>query len=233
MLEKIKLKLPGEDNFLVTEAYKVLRTNIQFCGQDVKVIAFTSCNENEGKTTVTLHVARSFEELGKKVLVIDADMRKSVTAGRNTNVRDAEGLSEVLTGLSDINDCLLRTGNSMQLLLSGKYPPNPVELLDGVYFKNLIENARKQYDYVFIDTPPLGPVIDAAVIAKNCDGVVLVLGDDKLSFRQAKNVVDQLRKTGCKILGAVRNNVNLKRKSPYYYSKRKAKSYYYSSKEEE
>lgn len=233
MLEKIKLKLPGEDNFLVTEAYKVLRTNIQFCGQDVKVIAFTSCNENEGKTTVTLHVARSFEELGKKVLVIDADMRKSVMAGRNTNVRDAEGLSEVLTGLSDINDCLLRTGNSMQLLLSGKYPPNPVELLDGVYFKNLIENARKQYDYVFIDTPPLGPVIDAAVIAKNCDGVVLVLGDDKLSFRQAKNVVDQLRKTGCKILGAVRNNVNLKRKSPYYYSKRKAKSYYYSSKEEE
>lgn len=232
MLEKIKLNLPGEDNFLVTEAYKVLRTNIQFCGQDIKVIAFTSCNENEGKTTVTLHVAKSFEELGKKVLVIDADMRKSVMAGRNTNVRDAEGLSEVLTGLSNINDCLLKTGNSMQLLLSGKYPPNPVELLDGVYFKKLVENARKLYDYVFIDTPPLGPVIDAAVIAKNCDGVVLVLGDDKLSFRQAKSVVDQLRKTGCKILGAVRNNVNLKHKSSYYYSKRKSKSYYYSSKEE-
>lgn len=231
MMEKIKLNLPGEDNFLVTEAYKVLRTNLQFCGQDVKVIAFTSCNENEGKTTVTLSIAKSFEELGKKVLVIDADMRKSVMAGRNTNVRNAEGLSEVLTGLSDINDCIFLAGNSMQILLSGKYPPNPVELLEGVYFERLIENARKCYDYVFIDTPPLGPVIDAAVIAKHCDGVVLVLGDDKLSFRQAKSVVDQLRKTGCKILGAVRNNVTNKRKSGYYYSRKKGKGYYYSSEE--
>ena len=75
-MQEIKLILPGEDNFFVEEAYKVLRTNLQFCGQDMKVIALTSCNENEGKTTVSLHLARSLAELGKKVIIIDCDMRK-------------------------------------------------------------------------------------------------------------------------------------------------------------
>ena len=83
-MQKIKLKLPGEDNFFVQEAYKVLRTNLQFCGQGIKVIALTSCNENEGKTTVSLHLARSLAELGKRVIMIDGDMRKSVIVGRNT-----------------------------------------------------------------------------------------------------------------------------------------------------
>ena len=98
-MEDITLKLPGEDDFFTQEAFKVLRTNLQFCGQDKQVIAVTSCNENEGKTTVSLQLARSLSELGKRVLVIDADMRKSVMAGRNTNAKRAIGLSEVLTGM--------------------------------------------------------------------------------------------------------------------------------------
>ena len=81
-MEAIELKIPGTDDFFTQEAYKVLRTNLQFCGQDVRVVAITSCDENEGKTTVSLHLAKSLAELGKKVLVIDADMRKSVMAGR-------------------------------------------------------------------------------------------------------------------------------------------------------
>ena len=86
-MEKITLKLPGEDAFFTQEAFRVLRTNLQFCGQDVRVIAVTSCNENEGKSTVSLQLAKSLSELGKRVLVLDADMRKSVLAGRNTNVK--------------------------------------------------------------------------------------------------------------------------------------------------
>lgn len=92
-MNTIKLNLPGAEDFFTQEAYKALRTNLQFCGQDIQIICVTSCDENEGKTTVSLQLARSLAELGKNVLVIDADMRKSVMAGRNTNAVKAVGLS--------------------------------------------------------------------------------------------------------------------------------------------
>lgn len=96
MMEKITLKLPGEKDFFTQEAFKVLRTNLQFCGQDVQIISVTSCNENEGKTTVALQLARSLAELGKRVLVIDVDMRKSVMAGRNTNAKNIGSMKKLV-----------------------------------------------------------------------------------------------------------------------------------------
>lgn len=98
-MEKINLKLMGENDFCIQESFKVLRTNLQFCGKDIHTIAFTSCRENEGKTTVVLNLGQSLAELGKRVLIIDADMRKSVMAGRNSTAKNAAGLSEVLTGM--------------------------------------------------------------------------------------------------------------------------------------
>ena len=133
-MNRIQIELPGQNDYFVQEAFKVLRTNIQFCGKDIKVIALTSCDENEGKSTTTLQLGKCFAELGKKVLVIDADMRKSVIAGRNTNLKNSKGLSEVLTGLCTINECLYAVENtSLHILLSGQYPPNPVELLNDEY----------------------------------------------------------------------------------------------------
>ena len=212
-MRELTLKLPGNDNFFVQEAYKTLRTNLQFCGQDVKVIVFTSVHENEGKSTIALHTAKSMADLGKKVLLLDADLRKSVLAGRNTNVRKAIGLSEVLTGMSSIQDCLYATQcPGLHILFAGKYPPNPVELLGSKYFAKLVTEARKVYDYVIVDTPPLGQVIDAAIVAPNCDGAVLVVGND-VSASAASNVISQLKKTDCKILGAVHNYTRTKRKS--------------------
>ena len=223
-MEKIKLKLPGEDNFFVQEAYKVLRTNLQFCGQDNRVILITSCNENEGKTTVSLHLARSLAELNKKVLVIDADMRKSVMAGRNTSAEKVSGLSEALTGMKKISECIYATQYpSLKIMFAGKYPPNPVELLNGVYFSRLIEEMRKVFDYVILDTPPLGRVIDAAVAAPNCDGAILVLGSRRIRCRQAQEVVAQLNRSGKKILGVVRNNTRKKEKGYYHYGKKYGK----------
>ncbi len=205
-MEPIHLNLPGEQDFFTAEAYKVLRTNLQFCGQDVRVIAFTSCLENEGKTTVALHTSRSFAQLGKKVLFLDTDMRKSVIAGRNTDTRNVKGLSEVLSGLCTFEECVCPVeGLSLDLLLAGQYPPNPVELLSGKYFATLVEECRSRYDYIIVDTPPLGEVIDAAVIARFCDGMALVLGSRKVRCRQAQDVIEQIRKSGCRILGAVRN----------------------------
>lgn len=218
------LKLPGANDFFTQEAFKALRTNLQFCGQDIHTVVITSCNENEGKTTITLQLAKSLSELDKRVLVIDADMRKSVMAGRNTSVEAPVGLSEVLTGLVAVKDCLYTTQcENLSIMFAGKYPPNPVELLGGPYFESLLQEARKVYDYVLIDVPPLGSVIDAAVVAAKCDGTILVISDNQVRYRQAIEVAEQLKKSGSKLLGVVRNNI--KKKEGGYYKKYYKKSY--------
>ncbi len=207
-MKSTTLKLAGSADFFTQEAYKTLRTNLQFSGKDIHVIAITSCHENEGKTTVSLNLARSLAELGKRVLVIDADMRKSVVASRHTTTRNPAGLSEVLTGMAVLSDCIYTTQvDKLHLIFAGKYPPNPVELLGGKYFPELISETRKVFDYILIDTPPLGRVIDAAVVAPQCDGVILVLANNAVRSSQAREVVGQLRKSGSKILGVVRNCV--------------------------
>lgn len=223
-MQKIKLKLPGEDNFFVQEAYKVLRTNLQFCGQGIKVIALTSCNENEGKTTVSLHLARSLAELGKRVIMIDGDMRKSVIVGRNTTASKVSGLSEVLTGMNKVSECIYATQYpNLNIMFAGKCPPNPVELLNSSYFSKLIEHIRDFFDYIIIDTPPLGRVIDAAVIAPNCDGIIFVLGSRHIHRKQAQEVMEQIDKSGKKILGVVRNNIARKGHGYYYRDKKYVK----------
>lgn len=202
----VTLEVAGKDNYYVEEAIKVLRTNIQFSGNDMKVIMLTSCGENEGKTTVALHVAKSFAELGKKTLFIDADMRKSMIAARNAKTTDTKGLSEVLTKQENISDCLLKVeSTSLMMLLAGTVPPNPVELLNGKSFDSLIAATRSNFDYVIIDTPPLGIVVDAAVVADKCDGCILVIGDKRNKIKREKEVISMIRKTDCKLLGAVRN----------------------------
>lgn len=213
IVEEIKLNLAFADNHYLQEAYKTLRTNLQFCGQDIKVIAITSCDENEGKSTIALNVAASLAEIGKNVLFIDADMRKSMVVARSTELRGVQGLSEVLSGQEALYNCVYSCQKpNLHLLFAGKYPPNPAELLSGEYFSVLLKNSRKVYDYVIVDTPPLGRVIDAAVIAANCDGVALVIGSKKTTSRDAQNVVAQLKKSGCTILGVIRNFVSVRSK---------------------
>jgi len=208
-MKNVMINLEGNRNFFIQEAYKVFRSNLQFCGQDVKVIVLTSCCENEGKSTISLQIGKSFAELGKKVLVIDADMRKSVMAGRDTDVQNPHGLSEVLTGLATFDNSVYNTQyEGFDILFSGKYPPNPVELLESRYFGELIAYVREKYDYVIVDTAPLGLVIDAAIIAPQCDGTVIVMSD-KVKYGMARDVVDQLKKSNARILGVVRNKINI------------------------
>lgn len=224
-----KLKLPGLDDYFTQEAYNVLRTNIQFCGQDIKVIAVTSCGMNEGKTVLSMHIGRSLAELGKRVLVIDGDMRKSVMAGRNADVKNIAGLSEVLTGQAKLQECIFATQfENLHVLFSGKYPPNPVELLNGKYFGKVIEAVKGVYDYIIIDTPPLGMVVDAAVVASNCDSAIMVIGNNNVKYAQAQEVVGQLEKSGCNVLGVVFNNADKKRKASYRRSNHYG--YYYGNK---
>lgn len=216
-MEETILKIPGKNDFFTQEAYKVLRTNLQFCGNDIRVIALTSCNENEGKSTVTLSLGKSLSELNKRVLVVDADMRKSIMAGRNTTAKNTVGLSELLTGQKALGDCVYATQYEyLNIIFAGKYPPNPVELLSSEHFSTLLSELKTYYDYILIDTPPLGRVIDAAVIAPHCDGTILVIDGENVRRVQAQEVVEQLKKAGSKLLGVVRNSTKKKSGNGYY-----------------
>ena len=117
-----------------------------------------------------------------------------------------------------VKDCLYQTQyENLSIMFAGKYPPNPVELLSGQYFEELLKAAKESYDYVLIDVPPLGSVIDAAVVAAKCDGTILVISDNQVRYRQAIEVIEQLKKSESKILGIVRNNI--KKKDGGYYKK--------------
>lgn len=211
-----------ELDFVSNEAYKTLRTNIQFCGTDIKVISLTSCMPNEGKSSVSFHLASSFAESGKKVIFVDADLRKSVIVGRYKPDQAVVGLTHYLSGLNTLEDVLYSTNiDNMDVIFTGPVPPNPAELLGSECFSKLIQKLRKEYDYVIIDTPPMGSVIDSAIVAQNCDGVILVIQVNAISYKFAQRVKKQLEKGNCKILGAVLNKVELSGKGYYgkYYGK--------------
>lgn len=140
-------------------------------------------------------------------------------AGRNSDAKNVQGLSEVLTGITTLDNCIFSTQyKGLDVFFAGKYPPNPVELLGGKYFASIITALKEFYDYIIIDTPPLGQVIDASVIATQCDGMILVIGNQRTHAGELLATVAQLRKSNCRVLGAVRNFVSHDGKG-YYYKK--------------
>lgn len=204
------------------EAFKMLRTNIDFTGSDLKVICITSCTPNEGKSNISFEVAKSYAQLGKKVLLVDADLRKSVMRQRHKRGKVRLGLVNYLVGKCEFEDALCETDvDNLYMIFSGPVPPNPSELLGNWKFTEMIQNAREEYDMVIIDTPPLGSVIDAAVVSKCCDGAVLIIAAGNVSYRFARKVKEQLDVAECRILGCVLNKVDLSGKSYYgkYYGK--------------
>lgn len=203
------------------EAYKTLRTNLQFCGKDIKSIAITSCEPNEGKSTVSLNLAKALAESGKRVLFIDGDLRKSVLISRCRIDQSVKGLSHYLSGQSSFTDVVCATNiRNLHMIFAGPVPPNPAELLGSSSFSTAINKLKGIYDYIIIDTPPLGSVIDAAVIANECEGSILVITANNISRRFAKKVVVQLKMAKCPILGVILNKVNMKDSSyGKYYGK--------------
>ena len=142
-------------DFRTKEAYKTLRTNLSFAGKNVKVISLTSCTPNEGKTSVSFQLCLSLAESGKKTILVDADLRKSVLRGRYKANREKYGLSHYLSGQMELDDVCCRTNvNNFDIIFAGPIPPNPSELLGGDAFKNMLEVLRMKYDYVIVDTPP-------------------------------------------------------------------------------
>ncbi len=205
-MKTVKITDEKKQNFFMKEAYATLRTNILFSATGVKVVAFTGCTMGEGKSTVVLALAKSFAELGKRVLLIDADLRKSTLATRVQEPIEM-GLSAYLSAQADRESVIYKTQYpTLDLVFAGRFPPNPIELLNSPKMNELLAFAREAYDVVLIDTPPLGMVVDCIAISPLCDGTVVVLKADETRTRQAQKVVDDLRSKGCTVLGAVLNH---------------------------
>lgn len=231
MATRIILENLEKMDYARREAFNSLRTNLQFCGDDTQIIMLTSCTPNEGKSTVTLELARSLSEDGKKTILIDADLRKSVLVGRHRIHSEEEiyGLSHYLSGQKKLNEVISETDiKNFDMIIAGPYAPNPTELLGKSYFNKMLDQLREQYDIILIDCPPLGWVIDAAVIAPSCDGAILVVESNAISYRYLQEVKKQLEVTGVRILGAVLNKVKVQ--SGGYYNRYYAGHYkgYYS-----
>ena len=216
-METIAVKKMIARSFQAAEAMKVLRTNLQFSGEDVSVVALTSVNEGEGKSTIAVQLAASIAESGKKVLLMDADLRKNTLARSLGIAGTAIGLSHCLTGLLEIDDVLLETDvPGLFMLLAGTKVPNSAELLGGKNFKKMLQSLRNIFDYVIVDVAPLGQVIDCAVIASQMDGVVMVIDTTDNSYKQELRVKAQLEKAGGKVLGVILNRVEAIEQKTYY-----------------
>ncbi len=228
-MQQIQLK-KEELDYRAREAYKTLRTNVEFSGNDIKTVAITSCTPNEGKSSISYQLAASYAQNGKKVLLIDADLRKSVMRSRHKKGKIRLGLVHYLVGKYTFDDVLCETDEkNLYMVFAGPVPPNPSELLGNKKFQELMEEVRKEYDMVIIDTPPLGSVIDSAIVSKQCDGVMLVISNGIISYRFAQKVKEQLDKAGCRILGCVLNKVDMSKGGKYgkygYYGKYYGKYY--------
>lgn len=207
--KNIVLTDTNPDDYFFEEAIKMLRTNVQFSGKNNKVILLTSSWSGEGKSDISFNLAVHLGKAGKKVLLIDADIRKSVYKTRYNIQEETKGLSQYLSGqVEQIDEVVYRTNfENLYMILSGPYAPNPTEILGDEQFGNLLKAARQVFEYVIIDTPPLGSVVDAAVIGQYCDGAILVIESGSTSYRVVQKVKAQLEKSGCKILGAVLNKM--------------------------
>lgn len=222
MGQKITIKNMLSEDFAYEEAVKALRTNIRYCGSNIRVVMMASSQPNEGKSSLALALARSIAKTGSKTLLLDADVRKSVLATHHQPNQVIHGLSQYLSGQQKLEEVLCHTNiDNLDMIFSGPYAPNPAELLEEEAFGKLMQWARCEYAYVIVDTPPVSRVIDAAIIAKECDGVVLVIESGVIGYRMAQSVKKQLEKTGCRMLGAVLNKVGSKNSGYYgkYYGK--------------
>ena len=208
-MKKVTMNLPEVKDYRLTEGLNQLKTNLAFCGKDIKVITITSSVQNEGKSSVAFDLSKTMAEGGKKILMVDADLRKSVLAAKYHIQGIDKGLSHYLTGQAEIEDIIYETETEgFYLSVAGPLSPDPTSLLDSDQFQKFIDKVREDYDYVIIDAPPLGVVIDAAIIGKYCDGAVLVIEQGVIKRKVVQDVIKQLKRGKVRILGAVLNKVD-------------------------
>ncbi|HEL2402200.1 TPA: tyrosine-protein kinase [Streptococcus suis] len=192
------------------EYFNAIRTNIQLSGSDIKVVGITSVQSNEGKSTTAASLAIAYARSGYKTVLLDADIRNSVMSGFFKPTTKITGLTDYLAGTTDLSQGLCDTDiQNLTVIESGKISPNPTALLQSKHFENLVATLRRYYDYVIVDCPPLGMVIDAAIIAQRCDAMAVVVEAGNVKRSAVKKVRDQLEQTGTSFLGVILNKYDV------------------------
>lgn len=216
----------------IAEAFKMLRTNIEFSipgKKKSKVIMFTSTLPGEGKTTVISNLALSMCESGKKVVLLDCDLRKPFIH-KFFKVDNSHGIVSVLVGKTSIQDAVHKNvlNSGLDLISSGPIPPNPTELLMSDAYKQLLDELAQHYDYVFIDTPPTLNMADTAIIGSLVDAAMLVITAGKTRIELIKRCLRQLHQTNIEVSGILLNRFNIESIKYNYYYKYHYHAYYLS-----
>lgn len=204
-----RLIVNSHTSFHIQEAYRTLQTNLRFSlpGEDTKVICLTSGNSSEGKSTTVLNLAISLAESGKSVLLIDGDMRRP-SLSRLLIEKASPGLSNLLAGLCTVEQSIRRNIRPrLDVIFSGEIPPNPLELLGSPRMAQLIEELKGRYDYILLDTPPVGIVSDACEVASHTHGVLFLVHQNETEKDTVLRGIRQLELANAKLLGFVLNGV--------------------------
>jgi protein-tyrosine kinase len=193
------------------EAVNALCTNLMFTGQNYKRIMITSVNISEGKSFLALQIMRTLAELGKTVVLVDADLRRStieVTLKITYDMDEKDGLVHYLAADHEPEDVLYRTNvEGAYFVPIGITVSNSLALLNSPRFQYLLDQLALRVDYVLVDAPPSGMIVDAAEIAKSCDGALFAVGYNMTRRRELWEAKQQIERSGCVVLGAALNNV--------------------------
>lgn len=214
-------KLPKS---ITAESYRSLRTNIQYSSIDkqVKTLVVTSSNAGEGKSTVAGNLAYTFFQSGKRVLIIDCDLRKP-SLHRKFNVSNEVGLTDVLVGTSELNKVMKKIDDNLYLLTTGTLPPNPAEIIGSNTMENFLDECKINFDYIILDTPPILPVTDSKLLAIKADATVLVVRSEISKLKHVSQAFKELGKVNANVIGTILNDVEVHSERLYYNNSTKSK----------
>lgn len=215
------------------EAINALCTNLTFSGDEMKKIMITSTHAAEGKSSIAMNIMRTMAKYGKSIVLVDADLRmSSITSSFRVTTQNSEkmiGLAHLLAGMEQEGNVVYETNIQRAYMVPvGKTVSTPMSLLNSARLNQLLNNLADVFDYVLIDAPPVGEVIDAAEIAKSCDGILVVVAYNDVHYRELLDVKFQLEQTKCPVIGAVLNMVDTDD-----YTGRKYYNHYYVNRKKE
>ena len=231
-MNQMKISRFPKLDYACNEAINTLCTNLFYCGDDIRTVLFTSRYEQEGKSSIAMNVMRTLAGFGKRVVLIDADLRCSSLARRYRFVftrREAVGLAQYLAGMCELEDAVYETDlPNAYILPAGREVLSSLQLLASPRYKEMMETLKENFDVILVDTPPAGVIVDAVEIAKYCDGAIIVVAYNTGRKQDIAEVAASIAKTGCQVLGAVMNGVELGtfRNRKYYYRSGRYSSYY-------
>ena len=219
--------LTSQSPFVISEAYRSLRTNLMYtgCTEKCPVYVITGSAVNVGKSLSCANLAISYAQIGKKTLIIDLDMRRP-SQHKALGLENKEGVSSYLAGVSDEPNFMKTEYENLSAMVVGRTPPDPTELLNSSRFQMLLDKAKERFDVIFLDVPPVGVMSDASIIAKDATGYILVMEAGVSNTKELSNAISTIEKVNGNILGIVLNGVDPKMGSSRYDRYGKKNRYY-------